>query len=152
MSFTRHTDLLSVPDMLLFLKLVPTSEPLYLCPLCLECIYISSWHGWLLCFIHACMCESLESCPALRDSMYSSPPGSSVHGILQIWILEWVTMPSSRGSSRPRDRTYVSCLLHWQAGSLPQGPPGKPSLNPTFPFSCGGIQLPAHLASSQSSW
>ena len=39
-----------------------------------------------------------------------SPPGSSVHGILQARILEWVAMPSSRGSSQPRDRTQVSCI------------------------------------------
>ena len=37
-------------------------------------------------------------------------------------------MPSSRGSSQPRDRTYVSCLLHWQAVSLRLVPPGKPTL------------------------
>ena len=37
-----------------------------------------------------------------------------------------VAMPASRGSSRPGDRTHVSCLLHWQAGSLPLAPPGKP--------------------------
>ena len=40
------------------------------------------------------------------------PPGSSVHGILQA-ILEWVAMPSSRGSSPPRDQTYVSCPGRW---------------------------------------
>ena len=56
-----------------------------------------------------------------------SPPDSSVHGILQARILEWVAKPSSRGSSRPRDRTcvsYVSC--NWQEGSLPLVPAGKP--------------------------
>ena len=37
------------------------------------------------------------------------PPGSSVHGILQIRILEWVAFLFSRGSSWPRDRTWVSC-------------------------------------------
>ena len=42
--------------------------------------------------------------------MDCSPPGSSVHGILQVRILGWVAMPSSRGSSRPRDRTRVSCI------------------------------------------
>ena len=47
-----------------------------------------------------------------------SPPGSSVHGISQARILEWVTMLSSRGSSWPRDQTCVSCigrqiLYHW---------------------------------------
>ena len=40
--------------------------------------------------------------------MDCNPPGSSVHGILQARILEWVAMPSSRGSSPPRDRTCVS--------------------------------------------
>ena len=40
-----------------------------------------------------------------------SPPGSSVHGILQVRILEWVVMPFSRGSSRSRDRTQVSCIV-----------------------------------------
>ena len=37
-------------------------------------------------------------------------PGSSVHGIFQARVLEWVSISFSRGSSRPRDRTYVSCL------------------------------------------
>ena len=61
-------------------------------------------------------------CLTLRDC---SPPGSSVHGILQARTLEWVAMPSSWGSSCPRDRTCISCLLRWQAGSLPVAPPGK---------------------------
>ena len=39
-----------------------------------------------------------------------SPPGSSVHGILQARIPEWVAMPSSRGSSQPRNRTQGSCI------------------------------------------
>ena len=38
------------------------------------------------------------------------PPGSSIHGILQARILEWVAISFSRGSSRPRDRTQVSCI------------------------------------------
>ena len=45
-------------------------------------------------------------------------PGSSVHGILQARILEWVAISFSRGFFQPRDQT-VLCLLHWQAGSLP---------------------------------
>ena len=52
--------------------------------------------------------------------MDCSPPGASVHGILQARILEWVAMPSSRGSSQPRDRTQ--CLPHWQMSSLPLAP------------------------------
>ena len=55
----------------------------------------------------------LQSCLTLCNPMDCSPPGSSVHGILQARILEWVAMPSSRGSSQPRDQTcvsYVSCI------------------------------------------
>ena len=53
---------------------------------------------------------SLFSCVWLCKPMVCSPPGSSVHGILQARILEWVAMPFSRGPSRPRDQTLVSCL------------------------------------------
>ena len=56
-----------------------------------------------------CVCaKSLQSCPTLCDPMDCRPPGSSVYGILQARILEWVAMPSSKGSSQPRDRTHVS--------------------------------------------
>ena len=51
-----------------------------------------------------------QSCLTLCDPMDCSPPGSSVRGILQERILEWVTMPSSRGSSWPRDSNL--CPLH----------------------------------------
>ena len=43
--------------------------------------------------------------------MDCSPPGSSVHGIFQAWILEWVAISFFRGSSRPRDWTWVSCII-----------------------------------------
>ena len=56
-----------------------------------------------------------QSCPTLCDPMDCSQPGSSVPGILQARILEWVAMLSSRGSSQHRDRTQVSQL---QADSL----------------------------------
>ena len=49
-------------------------------------------------------------CPTLCDSMDSSLPGSSVHGIVQARILEWVTISFSRGSSWPRGQTQVSCI------------------------------------------
>ena len=51
----------------------------------------------------------LQLCLTLCDPMSSSPPGSSVYGVLQARILEWVTISSSRGSSKPRGRTQVSC-------------------------------------------
>ena len=53
-----------------------------------------------------CVCAQL--CPTLCDPMNCSPPGPSVHGILQARILEWVAISSSRGSSQPRNWTYVS--------------------------------------------
>ena len=51
-----------------------------------------------------------QLCLTLCDPMDCSPPGSSVHGILQARILEWVPISSSRGSSRPRNWTPVSCI------------------------------------------
>ena len=51
-----------------------------------------------------------KSHPTLWDPMDYSPPGSSVRGILQARILEWVAMSFSRRSSQPRDRTQVSCF------------------------------------------
>ena len=51
---------------------------------------------------------------------------SSVHGVLQARILEWVAMPSSRGSSQPRDRTLVSCVSCMAGGFFTVEPPGKP--------------------------
>ena len=44
------------------------------------------------------------------DFMDCSPPGSSVHGISQAWILEWVAISSSGRSSRPRDWTHIFCI------------------------------------------
>ena len=60
----------------------------------------------------------------LCDSMDCSLPGSSVHGIVQAKMLEWVAMPSSRASSWPRDQI---CISYWQADSLPLAPFEKPS-------------------------
>ena len=62
-------------------------------------------HGFLC--SHA---QSLLSCPTLCDPMDCSPPGSSVRGIFQAGILEWVAISSSRGSSHPRGQTCVSCI------------------------------------------
>ena len=55
----------------------------------------------------------VQSCPTLCDPMDCSPPCSSVHGISQARILDWVAMPFSRGSFQSRDGTsvsYVSCI------------------------------------------
>ena len=55
-------------------------------------------------------CLVTKSCPTLCDLMDCSPPGSSVYGISQARILEWVAISFSRKSSRPRDLTRVSCV------------------------------------------
>ena len=75
----------------------------------------------------ACVCaKSLQLCSTLRNPRDCSPPGSSVLGIFQVMILEWVAMPSSRGSfSTQGSSPCLLCLLHWRAGSLPLAPSGK---------------------------
>ena len=59
-----------------------------------------------------CCCwvvQSHFSCVWLCDSLGCGPPGSSVHGIFQARILEWIAISFSRGASQQRDRTCVSC-------------------------------------------
>ena len=51
-----------------------------------------------------------QLCPTLFDPMDYSSPGTSVHGLLQARIQEWVAIPFSMGSSQPRDRAQVSCI------------------------------------------
>ena len=65
---------------------------------------VHSWYGQA---VHS---PYLWSYPALCDLMDCSLPRSSVRGILQARILEWVAIPFSRGSSWPRDQTWVSCI------------------------------------------
>ena len=55
--------------------------------------------------------EVTQSCPTLCDPVDCSLPGSSVHGIFQAIVLEWIAISFSRGSSQPRDRTRVSCIV-----------------------------------------
>ena len=52
-----------------------------------------------------------QSCLTLCNPMDCSLPGSSIHGIFQARILEWVTIPFSRGTSQPRDWTQISCIV-----------------------------------------
>ena len=58
--------------------------------------------------MHVCVC--VLWCPTLCDPMDWRPPGFPVYGIFQARILKWVSMPFSRGSSWPRDRTHISCV------------------------------------------
>ena len=66
--------------------------------------------------------------------MDCSPPASSVDGIFQARILEWVTISSSKGSSRSRDRTSVSCVSYIAGRSLTTEPSGKPYITMDFIF------------------
>ena len=69
-----------------------------------------------------CVCVLVaQSCPTLCDPMDCSQPGSPVNGILQARILEWISIPFSRGSSLSRDWTLVSCIAgrfftNWATG------------------------------------
>ena len=86
------------------------------------------------CLVSADACvyaKSLQSCATLCHPIDCSPPGSSVHGILQARILEWLPCPPPV-YSWPRNQTHVSYLLHWQVGSLPLVLPGKPVHVDTF--------------------
>ena len=72
-----------------------------------------SYMDLLLYIWYMCALSVTQLCPTLWDPMDWSPPGCSVHGILQARILEWVAIPFSRGSSQPRDQkyaSYVSCI------------------------------------------
>ena len=64
-----------------------------------------------------------QLCPTLCDPTNCSPPGSSVHGIIQAKILEWIAIPFSKGSYQPRDRAWVSCIAGrfftiWATGKI----------------------------------
>ena len=55
--------------------------------------------------------EVAQSCPTLCDPIDCSLPGSSVHGIFQAIVLEWIAISFSRGSSQPRARTWASHIV-----------------------------------------
>ena len=78
-------------------------------------------HSSILC---VCVCVSAQLCPTLCDPMVCSLPCSSVHGIFQARILEWIAFSTPGDLLNPGGRCRL-CLLHWQADSLP-APPGKP--------------------------
>ena len=92
---------------------------LFISYLLFDMLVLSTIERWLLksmtyVFIVVGMCvTSLQSCPTLCSPVDCSPPGSPVHRSLQARLLEWVAMPPSRGSSRPRDRTHVSYVSYF---------------------------------------
>ena len=75
------------------------------------------WFADIAVKVSMCMyAKSLQSWLTLCNPMDCSPPGSSVYGILQARIVEWIDMPSSRGSSQPRDQTHVFMSLPLTGG------------------------------------
>ena len=66
---------------------------------------------WFNCSVNSLEVLVAQLCPTLCDPTGCSTLGFSVHGILQARILEWVAMPFSRGSSWPRHRTQISCMV-----------------------------------------
>ena len=73
-----------------------------------------------------CICPIAQLCLTLCDPMDSNPPGSSVHGILQARILEWVAMPSSRGFSNPGIEPASLACPALAGGFFTTVSPGKP--------------------------
>ena len=82
-------------------------------------LFLATKTSYVYVIIHVCMLVS-QLCPALCNHMDYSPRGSSDHGIPQARILKWVTIPFSRGSSPPVNRTWIPAL---QADSLYSEPP-----------------------------
>ena len=82
--------------------------------------------------MHCCCCLVAKSCPILCHPMDCSPPGSSVHGILQARILEWVAILFSRRSSQPRIEPRSPALA---GGFFTTELSGKPTNVPYFPQS-----------------
>ena len=101
--------------------------------LTLPCVWPRRDEVWLTSLTRACACLVAQSCPTLWDPLDSSPPGSSVHGIFQARILEWVAiLPIHRSNPSllcllpcrwilyplshqgSPDLTHITCLLTWK--------------------------------------
>ena len=79
--------------------------------------FFSVWVTYLVTYLVTCLfqismkwSEVAQSCLTLCDPMDCSLPGSSVHGIFQARVLEWVAISFSRRPSQPKNRTWVSCI------------------------------------------
>ena len=86
-------------------------------------VIILGFVGHAFAFVCLCVCLVAQSCLTLYNPKDCSPLGSSVHGILQARIVEWVAMSSSRDLPNPGIKPRSPAL---QEDSLPSEPPGKP--------------------------
>ena len=99
------------------------------------------WYTYVLCCVYL-----IQSCPTLCNPMDCRPPGSSVHGLLQPRVLEWVDISSSKGSSRPWDRTSVSCISCTAGRFFTTEPQGKPRIP------CNWFQKVQHINTETHFW
>ena len=97
--------------------------------LLLSCIWGHHYHNSKF---HESESEVAQSCPTLSDPMDCSLSGFPIHGIFQARVLEWIAISFSRGSSRSRDQTQVSCI---RGGFFVSEPP-RPSFNVLKEASC----------------
>ena len=105
-----------------------------------NCVVVWAFFGiaflWDVCMLIAQLCLNL------CNPMEYSPPGSSVHGIVQARIPQWVAISFSRGASRPRDQTHVSCTAgRFFTICLPSEPPGKPTHIHTHIYVCVSLYI-----------
>ena len=89
-------------------------------------------HGRPCMHVHMLLLLNRFSCVWLCNPLDCNPPGSSVHGILQARILEWVAMPSSSDPFPPRDRALVSCIVGRFFTTEPAGKPTSPYVRLQF--------------------
>ena len=105
------------------------------------CVHVCTQNICVFCIV--CVCAQLYL--TLCDPMDCSPLGSSVHGISQARILEWVAISSSRGSSRPKNWTRISC----SAGRFfTTEPPEKPACQDSPWLSSGWVRWCLPVAST----
>ena len=90
----------------------------------------------------------LQSCPTPCDPMDGSLPGFSIHETLQAGILEWVAVSTAGELPKPGKNPRLLHLLHWQGGSLPLVPPGKPQLSKTTLHPL----MPFHMSTESTVW
>ena len=126
-SFSRGSSLTSDPHCRQVLYHLSTREVHNVCMCVCVCVCV---YVYIYMYIHICIhtsmrAKSLQLCSTLCDPMDCSLPGSSVHGLLQAGMLEWVAMPSYRGTFQPRDRIHVFCSYCIAGGFFTAKPPGK---------------------------
>ena len=85
-------------------------------------------------------CSAAQLCLTLCSPMDCSPPGSSVHGVFQAKVLEWVAISYSRRSSGPRDWTWVFCASYVASRFFTTVPPGKPKSIRGESYGGGSVQ------------